>query len=88
MRQIDGIKIIQVDGLNRLSNAAQDGTASGASLPEQAVNAALAYRVQQPLIDALLNEIGLKPGNIADMANGALSPTPHRPSYTQAGGSR
>lgn len=85
MRQIDGIKIIQIDGLNRLSNVAQNGAASGVSLPEQAVNAALAYRVQQPLIDALLNEIGLKSGNIADMANGALSPTLAAPATHKPG---
>lgn len=63
MERIDGIKIIQVDGLNR--GAADGGAApatGGGNLAEQAVSAALAYRAQQPLVDALLAEIGFKDG--------------------------
>ncbi|HET9462862.1 MAG TPA: flotillin domain-containing protein, partial [Thiobacillus sp.] len=35
---------------------------TGGNLAEQAVSAALAYRAQQPLIDSLLSEVGLKEG--------------------------
>ena len=60
IEKIDGIKILQVDGLNR-GNGNGNGAATAAtgSLAEQAVNAALSYRAQQPLVDALLQEIGL-----------------------------
>ena len=72
IEKIDGIKIIQVDGLNRGGSGGGDGTyaASGGSgnLADQAVNAALAYRAQQPLVDALLAEIGLKGGSLSGLA--------------------
>ena len=63
MERIDGIKIIQVEGLNR-SGGAGAGAVEPASgnLAEQAVSAALAYRAQQPLIDSLLKEVGLSEG--------------------------
>jgi uncharacterized membrane protein YqiK len=60
MKQIDGIKIIQVDGLNRGHGGNGSSPASGnGSLAEQAVAAALAYRAQSPIIDGLLKEIGM-----------------------------
>ncbi|TKV00777.1 flotillin domain-containing protein, partial [Citrobacter sp. TBCS-14] len=37
---------------------------SGGNLAEQALSAALAYRTQAPLIDSLLNEIGLSGGSL------------------------
>ena len=66
MEKIDGIKIIQVDGLNRGtgSSAAASGGAGGGNLAEQAVAAALAYRAQQPILDAVLGEIGMKGGDL------------------------
>ncbi len=69
MKSIDGIKIIQVDGLNRGGAAGEvsAGTASGGNLAEQALSAALAYRTQAPLIDSLLNEIGISGGSLAAM---------------------
>jgi uncharacterized membrane protein YqiK len=61
IERIDGIKIIQVDGLNRTGGSGSALPANG-NLAEQAVSAALAYRAQQPLIDSLLNEVGIKEG--------------------------
>lgn len=61
IERIDGIKIIQVDGLNR-SGGSGPATPANGNLAEQAVSAALAYRAQQPLIDSLLNEVGIKEG--------------------------
>lgn len=61
IERIDGIKIIQVDGLNR-SGGSGPATQANGNLAEQAVSAALAYRAQQPLIDSLLNEVGIKDG--------------------------
>ena len=40
------------------------GNVSGGNLAEQALSAALAYRTQAPLIDSLLNEIGLSGGSL------------------------
>jgi uncharacterized membrane protein YqiK len=65
IEKIDGIKIVQVDGLNR--GGAPSTTASGGAggnLAEQAVAAALAYRAQQPILDAVLGEIGMKGGDL------------------------
>lgn len=66
MKSIDGIKIIQVDGLNRGGAVGEvaTGSISGGNLAEQALSAALAYRTQAPLIDSLLNEIGLSGGSL------------------------
>jgi len=71
MEKIDGIKIVQVDGLNR-GNAGGAGapvTAGGGNLAEQAVSAALAYRAQQPILDAVLGEIGMKGDSLAGLVN-------------------
>ena len=65
MEKIDGIKIVQVDGLNRGSGAAGEAASAGSgNLAEQAVSAALAYRAQQPILDAVLGEIGMKGGDL------------------------
>ncbi|HSI96352.1 MAG: flotillin family protein [Methylophilaceae bacterium] len=63
IEKIDGIKIVQVDGLNRGFSGGGSGSLGlngGGSLAEQAVAAALTYRAQQPILDAVLNEIGMK----------------------------
>ena len=67
MEKIDGIKIVQVDGLNRGAgggSASAGAGGSGGNLAEQAVAAALAYRAQQPILDAVLGEIGMKGGDL------------------------
>lgn len=40
------------------------GNVSSGNLAEQALSAVLAYRTQAPLIDSLLNEIGLSGGSL------------------------
>jgi uncharacterized membrane protein YqiK len=62
MEQIDGIKIIQVDGLNTGAGAGGNGaeaTAAQVNLADQLVSSALRYRGQAPLVDSLLADIGL-----------------------------
>ncbi|VDY98467.1 Inner membrane protein yqiK [Escherichia coli] len=78
MKSIDGIKIIQVDGLNRGGTAgdASAGSVSGGNLAEQALSAALSYRTQAPLIDSLLNEIGVSGGSLAALTSPLTSTTP------------
>jgi uncharacterized membrane protein YqiK len=74
MKQIDGIKILQVDGLSR-AYAGNGGSppASGGSgnLAEQAVAAALAYRAQSPIIDGLLKELGMTGGSLGGLTQAA-----------------
>ncbi len=78
MKSIDGIKIIQVDGLNRGGAAgdASTGSVSGGNLAEQALSAALSYRTQAPLIDSLLNEIGVSGGSLTALTSPLTSTTP------------
>lgn len=68
MEQIDGIKIIQVDGLTGKSSngsvAEGDCFSQNGSLSDQLVNSALRYRGQAPLVDSLLADIGLQGGNL------------------------
>lgn len=71
MEQIDGIKIYQVDGLtgaNGAANGHENGAAGAVGLPDQLVGSALRYRAQAPLVDALLKEVGLQGGDVADLA--------------------
>jgi len=67
MENIDGIKIIQLDGLNGNGAAHGDGAPSngqGSGLADQVVASALRYRSQAPLIDSLMKEVGLDGSNL------------------------
>lgn len=65
MEQIDGIKIIQVEGLNGQGAAGSNcDNTSSTSLSDELVNSALKYRGQAPLVDSLLSDIGLKGDDI------------------------
>ncbi|MCP3689402.1 MAG: flotillin family protein [Gammaproteobacteria bacterium] len=70
MEQIDGIKIIHVDGLNGGSVPAGEVAAGSGNpnLADQVVNSALRYRGQAPLIDSLLSEIGMNSADINGLA--------------------
>ena len=66
MENIDDIKILQVSGLG---NIGPSGNTEGAeqgqvALSDQVVNSALRYRSQAPLIDSLMNELGINGGDI------------------------
>lgn len=74
MEKIDGIKILQVDGMPGFSGGAAGGSGEGNSegggaprdgnLADQVVSSALRYRSQAPFVDQLLGEIGLSADNI------------------------
>jgi uncharacterized membrane protein YqiK len=94
MKSIDGIKIVQVDGLNR--NGAANGhdaapviNGNGATnLAESVIAAALAYRAHAPIIDSLLSEVGLNSGSLANLTralveSGAASAAPAAPAGTE-----
>lgn len=70
MENIDGIKIVHVDGLNASVAANNNGepTTQG-NLADQVVNSALRYRAQAPLLDSLLREIGIEGGDINGMVS-------------------
>jgi uncharacterized membrane protein YqiK len=77
MEKIDSIRIMQVDGLNNGSGASPSGiTADGAITPsgnlaEQAVGAALRYRAYAPVLDKLLQEVGLSQNGVAGLVAAA-----------------
>jgi uncharacterized membrane protein YqiK len=73
MKQIDGIKILQVDGFARggASTGGAPATAGSGNLAEQAVAAALAYRAQSPIIDGLLKELGMTGGSLSGLTQAA-----------------
>ncbi|MEP0070145.1 flotillin family protein [Pyruvatibacter sp.] len=77
MEAIDSIKILQVDGLTNGANASGNGSdasaASGGSIADSAVDAALRYRAQAPILDQLLGELGIDGTTINGLTLGAKS---------------
>lgn len=81
IENIEGIKIMHIDGLNNaIGGAGRNGSGGGndgggftgggnggSSLADQVVDSALRYRAQVPLIETLLGEVGLKGGSINDL---------------------
>lgn len=75
MEQIDGIKILQVDGLNTSAGHAGDGGQSGSqSLADQMVNSALRYKAQAPLVESILNDVGLSGASLEGLTRSLSSP--------------
>ena len=74
MEQIDGIKIVQVEGLNGAGHHHGDGSGGNGggdgSLADQVVNSALRYRSQAPLIDSLMQEVGISGNNMDALVAG------------------
>ncbi len=70
MERIEGIKILQVDGLGGGGSRAS-GDGSGAGIADSVVNSALRFRAQAPIVDQLLREIGLDTSDINRLAGGA-----------------
>ncbi|WP_432209588.1 flotillin family protein [Acinetobacter variabilis] len=71
MENIDDIKILQVNGLHgaHAGSCQADAHHEGGNvaLSDQVVNSALRYRSQAPLIDSLMNELGIQGGDINGM---------------------
>jgi len=73
MERIEGIKILQVDGLGGGGGRGdgRDG-GGGGNLADSVVNSALRFRAQAPLVDQLLREIGVDAGDVGKAARGLL----------------
>ena len=61
LEKIEGIKILHVDGVN--------GGSSGRNVTDEVINSALRYRVQAPMIDTLMKEIGIEGGSLGRMTD-------------------
>ena len=68
MENIDDIKILQVNGLGGIGGSSASGEGYSdqgqIALSDQVVNSALRYRTQAPLIDSLMNELGIQGGDM------------------------
>ena len=68
MENIDDIKILQVSGLGGIGGSSTQGEGYSdhgqIALSDQVVNSAVRYRTQAPLIDSLMNELGIQGGDI------------------------
>ena len=96
IEKIDSIRIMQVDGLNSSGGGSANGAgahdaAAGApsgNLAEQAVGAALRYRAYAPVLDKLLQDVGLSPNGLGGLVTAAQAPaaatviTPAAPAST------
>lgn len=76
MEQIEGIKILQVNGLGGGGHNGDGGSSQNGSgnLAEDMVNSALRYRAQAPIVDSLLKELGMS-GDLSGLVGGAAPAT-------------
>jgi uncharacterized membrane protein YqiK len=80
LEKIQDIRIMQLDGITG------GGGAREGSPTDEVINSALRYRVQAPLIDSLLSDIGIEGGtpgqagraDARGLRHAARSPTPRR----------
>ncbi len=62
MEKIEGIKILHVDGVN-------GGSGGNRNVTDEVIDSALRYRVQAPMIDNLMKEIGIEGGSLGRMTD-------------------
>jgi uncharacterized membrane protein YqiK len=62
MEKIDGIKILHVDGMGQ-------GASGKRNVTDEVIDSALRYRVQAPMIDSLMKEIGIDGASIGGMTD-------------------
>jgi uncharacterized membrane protein YqiK len=74
LERIEGIKILQVDGLGGGGGGRSEGYDGngGGGFADSVVNSALRFRAQAPLVDQLLREIGVEGGDVGKLARGLL----------------
>lgn len=59
MEKIEGINILHVEGL------AGNTSGEGRNMTDEVIDSALRYRVQAPMIDSLLRDVGIEGGSLA-----------------------
>jgi uncharacterized membrane protein YqiK len=64
MEKIEGIRILHVDGLG---GGGGPGGSSRRSATDEVIDSALRYRVQAPMIDQILAEIGIEGGSLSQL---------------------
>jgi uncharacterized membrane protein YqiK len=85
LENIDSLKIVQLSGGQQvpgLSGTEGQGGSAGTDLASQIVNATQRYRVFAPLVDGLMSEVGLNPGQPNHLIDGlaqANAPVAHAP---------
>ncbi len=62
LENIEGIKILHVDGMG-------GGQGGGKNVTDEVIDSALRYRVQAPMIDSLMKEIGIEGGSLGRMTD-------------------
>jgi uncharacterized membrane protein YqiK len=62
LENIEGIKILHVDGLN-------GGNGGNRNVTDEVIDSALRYRVQAPMIDSLMKDIGIEGGSLGRMTD-------------------
>jgi uncharacterized membrane protein YqiK len=73
MERIEGIKILQVDGLMGGGGGVGPIATQPGNFADGVVNSALRFRAQAPIVDQLLREIGIQGGaDINGLVNGTL----------------
>jgi uncharacterized membrane protein YqiK len=89
MERIEGIKILQVDGLGGSGGGHNGDGGHNGNFSDSVVNSALRFRAQAPLVDQLLREIGIEGGDIQRLvgnvsgAQAALPPAAPKSSSTK-----
>jgi uncharacterized membrane protein YqiK len=66
MEKIEAIRILQVNGIGGGDNG---NGGSGRNPTDEVIDSALRYRIQAPMVDQILKEIGIEGGSIARMGN-------------------
>ena len=86
LENIEGIKILHVDGLGGGHSGNGGDYNGGAGFSDQVVNSALRFRAQAPLVDELLKEIGMDTGKGGQsMAQGLLNAIAKPPAKPEGG---
>jgi flotillin-like protein len=62
MEKIEAIKILHIDGAN-------GGGQGNRNVTDEVIDSALRYRVQAPMIDSLMKEVGIEGGSIGRMTD-------------------
>ena len=68
IESIDSLKVIDIKGLDGFgSKGSGSGATAGGNSTQDLVNAALRYRAESPLLDSLLEEVGIKGKKLEDL---------------------